>query len=415
MAKNQRDPFYRRCNCNCYFEARNTPLQTVTRALRRTPAGSLVTRTLRGLRSSVGLALVGLFLLGCSSKTRDQKQPASKRPPPRLAPAMDHGRAPMDPKRRVSPTPAKSPPGVDTEADSRTSCGLPFGLKMDATEAEVIRQLRAQGMLLKVGGRFNPKPFFGLTFGRGRFHIETHGPRKGRLAKLELIETLLKKKNNALWVYNRFRREAAKAWREQPWVGIPPSRSGPGRELHALTEWRCGPKRQWIAQVEWANDVDHDTKPNPPGMFWESRAFWTHRPPTPPRTKGSRTKWRHAPIPGLTVAKVRQLLPIDKGTYFRLTDHEHYLTLERKGGCYLGSASPLSSWKGKWKQVGTLLHIILDSNMYNEERIQLRKYAFRRCTYPGKGFGPCLVRHDNPNYGVFAYDSKRIPVLNWYP
>lgn len=39
------------CNCyyDCYFEARNTPLQTATRALRRTPAGSLFTRALRGL------------------------------------------------------------------------------------------------------------------------------------------------------------------------------------------------------------------------------------------------------------------------------------------------------------------------------------------------------------------------------
>lgn len=40
------------CNCyyDCYFEARNTPLQTAARALRRTPAGALVTRTLRTFR-----------------------------------------------------------------------------------------------------------------------------------------------------------------------------------------------------------------------------------------------------------------------------------------------------------------------------------------------------------------------------
>ncbi len=39
------------CNCyyDCYFEARNTPLQTVARALRRTPAGALVTRALNKL------------------------------------------------------------------------------------------------------------------------------------------------------------------------------------------------------------------------------------------------------------------------------------------------------------------------------------------------------------------------------
>jgi len=52
MRRQVRDTVRPGCNCyyDCYFEARNTPLQTATRALRRTPAGSLITRTLRTLR-----------------------------------------------------------------------------------------------------------------------------------------------------------------------------------------------------------------------------------------------------------------------------------------------------------------------------------------------------------------------------
>lgn len=354
-------------------------------------------------RALMAAALVVPLLLlpACKKRRSDSSSGSASMAPSRLTPTMDYGGMSRRPAGKAPMTPLvvqARQADAAVPADGKVACGLPFGLSPDVTEAELRQRLLGLGMHLKTGGQFNPKAVFGVSFSSGGYYFATSGKRKGKLVAFELGSKELKKRGGAQWYYTRFRRQAQKAWREKAWVGIPPSNAGPGRSAVAVTQWRCGKDSAWKVQLERGDHGGPESE-----WRYDTKVTWLYRPAVtaPPPAWGPEAKRLCKPLRGATPKKLRALMANEEHS-FSIRGSELHMAVGAKGWLTISPQEGHLVWEGTWKISGQTVVLHLKSNMWNDERIHRRVYRIRRCKAKAGPRELCLVRHDKPEWGIFA-------------